>query len=338
MKEEYRQPPPFYNPPPTYEQQPPTNPHFAKCTNYKPAKPSFIPKYVRTETEKIVYTNFEKTLKEARDRAAPTAPTYSTLGPEGGFDVNGHESSLEASLRIKREFNIPKDRILAGGFYDKITEDEPSTDKGKARKNNRRALKKKLTRLNNMHIPQQPTEYLTTHAKRVLVGDSIKTAVGESLVARAAADSYLKKLPKHREASAFQFVNCKINPDFADNPLFKRDLHPYEYRSKSWFCCFGEKTEELTYDSMLAGVLAREALFKPRKPTLLEQLRNKAVRTLADYDVSAYTSQQITDIIGNTVAYVYAGTPGEHMLARVMQSKGYVESVKQLNTAYAKAL
>lgn len=170
----------------------------------------------------------------------------------------------------------------------------------------------------------------------MLVGDSIKTAVAASAVERAAADAHLKKQPRHREASAFQFINCKLNNDFADSPLFKRDVAVYEYTSKSWFCCLGDKTSELKYDTMLAGVLAREALFKPRKPTLLEQLRNKAVRTLADYDVSAYTSQQITDIIGNTVAYVYAGTPGEHALARLMQSKGYLNNVKQINEAYAK--
>lgn len=236
--------------------------------------------------------------------------------------------------RIGKLNNLPMTTMRLGGHYPDVDFIPPQVDRKRARRNNAKHLRAQKTNISSTFQPTAPSTYLTNHVKCVPVADITKQALAESAMERAKTEAHLKKIPRYREASTYQFVNCKLNQDFGDSTLFKKDPQPFEYTSKSWFCCIPDRTVELEYDAMLAGVLAREAIFKPRKPALLEQLRNKANRVMADYDVSAYTSQQITDIIANTVAYVYAGTPAEHYLANVMQSKGYRASVDKLNATY----
>lgn len=202
------------------------------------------------------------------------------------------------------------------------------------RKQGKLWAKKTSAQMQTLEAPQ-PSTYVDKHVKSVLFSDTTRRAVETSAIEKSRTDAGFKKIPRHREQSARNFLNCLPNPEFKDAPLFCKEPFEYVYEKSTW-CCFTTTSGTIHPDAMLTGVLAREALFKPRKPALLEQLKNKAMRVLADYDLTAYSSQHITDIISASVAYVYAGTPSEMEISSIMAHEAYRDQVSKLNSRLKK--
>lgn len=232
---------------------------------------------------------------------------------------------------------LPQDDARRTGFYR-----TPPTIRGpipnRVEARNNKLTRKAAREYANMCSPTPIAALAFSHAKTVRATERFERAVVEGIEEKTKTDSHLKQIPRHREPSAFDCVNVKPNPAFHDNPVFVgyAGQHHYSIKKRICFITYNKASDPIYPDKMLAGVLSREALFKPRTPALLEQLRNKAVRYMSDYDVTSLTAQQLTDVIADTVAYVYAGTKREHQLARLMASDAYRSDVGKLNACYRK--
>lgn len=129
-----------------------------------------------------------------------------------------------------------------------------------------------------------------------------------------------------------QVANCDYAPEDAAKPIFVVEPHEFKPVRRSQRIFEGLYWEKLfqskafgEVDEDLLAELWLEAAFQPRSPRLALQLKNKAKRYMADWDLSLYTSLQVTSMIIRAVGAAMTISPWEeevrHLLSEVEVNK-----------------
>ncbi|QKN22718.1 hypothetical protein [Erysiphe necator associated tombus-like virus 1] len=126
---------------------------------------------------------------------------------------------------------------------------------------------------------------------------------------------HLRQQPRYLEASAVLRTNAALNEATRDLPTFVPRLavmngESFKNSVLRWLSRY-VALPQVRVDTHLAGLMATEAVFKPRNIKLLLSLINYGKRVMADYDKRTVTSAQEHSIITETALAVYAITPVE---------------------------
>nr|QTJ63715.1 hypothetical protein [Odonatan tombus-related virus] len=145
-----------------------------------------------------------------------------------------------------------------------------------------------------------------------------------------------RKRYQHRGEKQAHPSNVKAT-DKDDNPWFEPEL----VKSKRETSCFDwvfpcRKKKQLVSDVDLVAHLKLEALFTPRTPLLLAQLRLKAKRFLADFDLSPLTAHEAYVLTAQAVGMAYDVSEVEQRVIDHLKSKPVRERISAYNQFLAR--
>ncbi|QKN22690.1 hypothetical protein [Erysiphe necator associated tombus-like virus 6] len=154
-----------------------------------------------------------------------------------------------------------------------------------------------------------------------------------------------RNAPLYNEASASvtqNVIQTSVSPSFKaevaevryeDNPKWLKRILGDDWATtinrKYWLG--KQSTPWIKPDQHLVGLLAMEAGFKERTPKLLQSLIQFGRRSILEYGLTGYTSQEVTELVVASALTAYAGIPQVLNLASVYASDPYQSHVAKLN-------
>lgn len=130
-----------------------------------------------------------------------------------------------------------------------------------------------------------------------------------------------------------QVIN-RVPTDQEKDPLFIQETieanisccpHPFSCT------CMGVDLES---DADLVYHLKSEAMFTPRTPLLLQQLKLKARRWMAGWDMSKYTSKQAFQILLHAVTMAYTISPEEKAVMKALRNTEVLKLIEKFNSYF----
>lgn len=92
---------------------------------------------------------------------------------------------------------------------------------------------------------------------------------------------------------------------------------------------------ELASDADLVYHLKMEAMFTPRTPLLLQQLKMKAKRWLAAWDMSKYSSEHIFKMMLHGVTMAYTISDAERDVMKALKDPEVVRLADKFNSLFS---
>lgn len=136
-----------------------------------------------------------------------------------------------------------------------------------------------------------------------------------------------------------QLIN-QVPTDEDSNPLFITEPIEQDVGGRcgcpKWNCttCLPCCGLELSSDADLVYHLKMEAMFTPRTPLLLQQLKMKAKRWLASWDMSKYSSEQVFKMMLHGVTMAYTISDAERDVMRALKDSEVVKLADKFNSLF----
>nr|QTJ63616.1 hypothetical protein [Phasmatodean tombus-related virus] len=155
----------------------------------------------------------------------------------------------------------------------------------------------------------------------------------ETLIMRTKGVNYKKNVHYTKGKIRSQVCNSVEVKESAELPLFVRET---EYKTKATKILHrNTRVPALAVDQELGYLLLLEALFLPRTPRLLLQLKLKAKQAMRKYDFSAYTRKEQLELVSEAITFAMQISPQEERCRRLLGS-AYETKIRGIHTAFTK--
>lgn len=166
-----------------------------------------------------------------------------------------------------------------------------------------------------------------------------KLELGEKLALKKLTElSRERPRTQFKEKSSGNNINVLVDESRARQPVFTPEWFRIDVE-RDFNICWLDSYPIIGHDDMLIGdrslvhKLRLDAAFVKRDAKLMTSLKHKAIRHMAEFDVSHLTPEQYVSLIQGSVLIAYHGLSQDYAYARMMKSSRFQKTTRYLNSA-----